>query len=105
VVIGGLVGDDIDVSTSKVPCLGDIPLIGWLFRSENRTTRRTNLLIFLTPHIVVSPEEADKIYKEKSTYIESLTEGAKETAEEHVEKKSNEQPAEDNTQPTAGGGQ
>ena len=55
VVIAGLVGEDVDVSVTKVPCLGDIPMLGWLFKSEKRTTRCTNLLIFLTPHIVATP--------------------------------------------------
>jgi general secretion pathway protein D len=105
VVIAGLVGDDVDVSVSKVPCLGDIPLIGWLFRSENRTTRRTNLLIFLTPHIVVSPEEADTIYQEKATYIEGLRQRARESLQEDVEKQSSEQPAEESEQQAVGSGQ
>jgi general secretion pathway protein D len=98
VVIAGLVGDDIDVSISKVPCLGDIPLIGWFFRSENRTNRRTNLLIFLTPYIVATPEEADKIYRDKSVEIERLKENAKETVEEHVEQQNSEQHAEGSEQ-------
>ncbi|MBW1982931.1 MAG: type II secretion system secretin GspD, partial [Deltaproteobacteria bacterium] len=58
VVIAGLLGDDTESSVTKVPCLGDLPTLGWLFRSESQTTRRTNLLIFLTPHIVASPDEA-----------------------------------------------
>ncbi len=72
VVIAGLVGDDVDVSTTKVPCLGDIPILGWFFKSESRTTRRTNLLIFLTPYIVGSPQEADEIYRQKSNYMDEL---------------------------------
>ena len=66
VVIAGLVGEDMDSSVSKVPCLGDIPLLGWLFRSESTTSRRTNLLVFLTPYIVASPQEADTLYQKKS---------------------------------------
>jgi general secretion pathway protein D len=72
VVIAGLVGDDVDVSVTKVPCLGDIPILGWLFKSESRTTRRTNLLIFLTPYIVASPQEAEEIYRQKSNYMDEL---------------------------------
>lgn len=91
VVIAGLVGDDVDISASKVPCLGDIPLLGWLFRSEDRTTRRTNLLIFLTPYIVANAEEADKLYRDKSGYIEKLRESTIETIEEKEEPESSEQ--------------
>ena len=72
VVIAGLVGDDVDVSTTKVPCLGDIPLLGWLFKSETRNTTRTNLLIFLTPYIVATPEEAEEIYQRKSNYMNEV---------------------------------
>ena len=72
VVIAGLVGDDVDVSVTKVPCLGDIPLLGWLFKSENRTTRRTNLLIFITPYIVATPQEAEEIYRQKASYMDEL---------------------------------
>ena len=72
VVIAGLVGDDVDVSVTKVPCLGDIPMLGWLFKSEKRTTRRTNLLIFLTPYIVATPQEAEEIYRQKASYMDEL---------------------------------
>ena len=72
VVIAGLVGDNVDVSTTKVPCLGDLPILGWLFKSETRNTARTNLLIFLTPYIVATPEEAEEIYQRKARYIDDL---------------------------------
>jgi general secretion pathway protein D len=75
VVIAGLVGDNVDISTTKVPCLGDIPIVGWLFKSERRDTTRTNLLIFLTPYIVAAPEEADEIYLRKSKLMEKVKEG------------------------------
>jgi general secretion pathway protein D len=76
VIIAGLVGDNVDVSTTKVPCLGDIPLLGWLFKSEKRNTTRTNLLIFLTPYIVATPEEAEEIYRQKSSYMDEVRKSA-----------------------------
>ncbi len=76
VVIAGLMGDNVDVSTTKVPCLGDIPILGWLFKSESRNTTRTNLLIFLTPYIVATPEEAEEIYRQKASYMDELTRSA-----------------------------
>jgi general secretion pathway protein D len=88
VVIAGLVGDNVDVSTTKVPCLGDIPIVGWLFKSESRNTTRTNLLIFLTPYIVATPEEADQIYLKKSNMMEKVQEGyvpGEESVEEPTE--------------------
>jgi len=52
VVIGGLVSDQIDEANTKVPFLGDIPVLGWLFKTRSKTVRKNNLLIFLTPNIV-----------------------------------------------------
>ena len=54
-VIGGLVSDDYQDQTTKVPWLGDIPVLGWAFKSTSRELRKTNLIVFLTPHIVRSP--------------------------------------------------
>ncbi|MEE9257550.1 MAG: type II secretion system secretin GspD [bacterium] len=61
VVIGGLIRDDKTVIETKVPFLGDIPLIGLLFRSERKTKVKTNLMIFITPHIVTTPEEHQRL--------------------------------------------
>ncbi|MBW1878695.1 MAG: hypothetical protein JRJ84_10075, partial [Deltaproteobacteria bacterium] len=58
-VLGGLVGvTDTEVET-KVPILGDLPLLGALFRGSSTIARRTNLMIFLTPHIIET--EADML--------------------------------------------
>jgi general secretion pathway protein D len=57
VTVGGLISDREQTSVSKVPVLGDIPLIGWFFKSKNRTKRKTSLAIFLTPHIIRAPED------------------------------------------------
>ncbi|OOV87635.1 type II secretion system secretin GspD [Oceanospirillum linum] len=52
IVLGGLIQDDIQESVSKVPLLGDIPLIGALFRSTQITKTKRNLLVFLRPKII-----------------------------------------------------
>ena len=52
VVIGGLIQDTEEEVISKVPLLGDIPLLGWLFKTKSKTRVKTNLMILLTPHIV-----------------------------------------------------
>ncbi|NTV49028.1 MAG: type II secretion system secretin GspD [Geobacteraceae bacterium] len=52
VVIGGLIQDSEEDSVSKVPLLGDIPLLGWLFKTKSKIHKKTNLMILLTPHIV-----------------------------------------------------
>ena len=66
VVIGGLIRDDISISERKIPILGDIPLLGWLFRFQTKGFVKTNLLIFLTPHIVKDAEDLERIRLQKS---------------------------------------
>ncbi len=51
-VIGGLVRDNILITENKIPFLGDIPILGWLFRSQSRQIQKLNLLVFLTPQLV-----------------------------------------------------
>jgi general secretion pathway protein D len=52
IVIGGLIQDQDDETVTKVPFLGDIPGLGWLFKTKSNSKTKTNLMILLTPHIV-----------------------------------------------------
>ena len=52
VVIGGILTDDYTDTVDKVPWLGDIPILGWAFKTVSRSLTKKNLLVFLTPHIV-----------------------------------------------------
>jgi general secretion pathway protein D len=61
VVIGGLFRDDADTTQQKIPCLGDVPLLGKLFGRVQDQSRKTNLVIFLTPHIVRTAEDLRRI--------------------------------------------
>jgi len=61
VVLGGLIQDQSQDVENKVPLLGSIPLIGWLFKSISTQVIKTNLLIFLTPHIINTSEEMDDV--------------------------------------------
>jgi general secretion pathway protein D len=65
IVIGGLVGTTETEAEIKVPILGDIPLIGALFRGTTRTSRKSNLVIFLTPHIIEGPDDMLEIMRVK----------------------------------------
>jgi general secretion pathway protein D len=56
VVIGGLIANNNSSSDSKVPLLGDIPVLGALFRSSSKSDSKQELLIFLTPHVVPAPD-------------------------------------------------
>jgi general secretion pathway protein D len=57
VVIGGLMASAKTSSDSKIPFLGDIPIIGNLFKRQTKTGAKSELLIFLTPHIVRTPTQ------------------------------------------------
>jgi general secretion pathway protein D len=65
VVLGGLIRDKRDETVAKVPILGDIPLLGWLFRSRTESMKKTNLVIMLTPHIVRHYEKVRAILDKK----------------------------------------
>jgi general secretion pathway protein D len=75
VVIGGMIEDTADEGISKVPLLGDIPLLGWLFKTKAVTNKRTNLFVFITPRIIQNPEDASKIKEEKTDYMRAIQEG------------------------------
>ena len=75
VVIGGLIDDSTSEGIYKVPLLGDIPLLGWLFKYKSKSGDKTNLFIFITPRIIEKPEDAKNIHQDKKDYMESLREG------------------------------
>ena len=64
-VMGGIIGDDVEDTSNKVPFLGDIPVLGWLFKSQGQKVNRVNLYIFLTPRIIRNPAEGEVITREK----------------------------------------
>ena len=61
VVIGGLIRDDKSTTVKKVPLLGDLPLIGGLFRVDSDHVQKTNLLLFITPHVLTTREAIEQI--------------------------------------------
>lgn len=65
VVLGGLVGSTETEAESKIPLLGDLPLIGAFFRSSISKARRTNLMVFLTPHIIDDEEDMVEVMRIK----------------------------------------
>ncbi|MEK7448078.1 MAG: type II secretion system secretin GspD [Planctomycetota bacterium] len=69
VIIGGLTKDDKSIQVSKVPLLGDIPLLGLLFRSTEEQVKKTNLCIFITPHIM---KEFSELKEETGKHDEAL---------------------------------
>jgi general secretion pathway protein D len=75
IVIGGLIDDKSTVSEFKVPLLGDIPILGWLFKSRSTNREKTNLFVFLTPRVVQTPDEAANIFGQKKEQIDNIREG------------------------------
>jgi general secretion pathway protein D len=65
VVIGGLVQERTIKSVAKTPILGDIPVLGWLFRDNSTTKVKTNLLLFLTPYIIRDQDDFRRIFERK----------------------------------------
>jgi general secretion pathway protein D len=75
IVIGGLIDKTLTEGTTMTPCLGTIPGLGWLFKTVSDTSARTNLYIFLTPHVVETPVEAEEVYREKKEEMDKIKEG------------------------------
>ena len=59
VVLGGIYETERRETVTKVPFLGDVPFVGFLFRSKNRVDNKTELLIFVTPRILVEGASID----------------------------------------------
>ena len=69
VVLGGLIQDDVKGNVSKVPLLGDIPLLGRLFRYDSRKRTKTNLLVFLRPVVLRDAASAWDVTASRYDYI------------------------------------
>ena len=76
IVLGGLIEDTYDTNRSKVPLLGDIPYLGALFRSENRTHKKTNLMVFLRPVVMRDKASTNKLSLDRYDYIRAEQQNA-----------------------------
>ncbi|MFM0119581.1 type II secretion system secretin GspD [Paraburkholderia sp. RL18-101-BIB-B] len=72
IVLGGLMQDNYQVTNNKVPLLGDIPWIGQLFRSEQKTRNKTNLMVFLRPVIINDRSTAQAVTSNRYDYIQGV---------------------------------
>ncbi|MDE2368364.1 MAG: type II secretion system secretin GspD [Burkholderiales bacterium] len=75
-VLGGLIEDNVQVTQSKVPLLGDIPVLGALFRSESRQRTRTNLMVFLRPVVMRDAEAARQFSEQRYDLIRGQQQGS-----------------------------
>ena len=71
VVLGGLLSDSSEAKNSQVPSLGDIPGLGWLFKSESRTRKKNNLMVFLRPVVVRESNDANALSMSRYDVIRS----------------------------------
>ncbi len=69
IVLGGLIEDNYTTNRSKVPLLGDIPYLGALFRSESRSRKRSNLMVFLRPTVMRDQASSDRISLDRYDFI------------------------------------
>ena len=70
-VLGGLINDEVVQSKSKVPLLGDIPLLGALFRSERNEIKKRNLMLFVKPTILSSYDQAAQVTQGRYRFIQA----------------------------------
>ncbi len=75
VVIGGLIDETTTKSTNKMPCMGNVPVLGWAFKSVSEGKEKTNLYVFLTPKVIRNPLEMQDLLKEKRQNHESVKSG------------------------------
>ena len=78
-VLGGLIDEDVQQSESKVPLLGDIPVLGALFRSTSSSKRKRNLMIFIKPTIMRDDGLLSEVSQRKYNYVraQQLAQGEK----------------------------
>jgi type II secretory pathway component GspD/PulD (secretin) len=85
IAIGGIIKETIDISETKVPVLGDIPLLGYFFKKINDTKQKTETVIILTPHVIAHPamagQTSDGFLRRKSSH-KQITEGKENILEE-----------------------
>ena len=72
IVLGGLLEDSYQQGEDKVPLLGDLPVVGNLFRSESRSRKKTNLMVFLRPVVVRDAQASDTLMQDRYEAIRAL---------------------------------
>jgi general secretion pathway protein D len=94
VVIGGLMQNSTVESESKIPVLGDIPLLGAAFKRKSKSNEKTELLIFLTPHVVQYPGQLAALAEDERSKAQIVP---KSFTEKELDRFLDKVPARDNT--------
>lgn len=71
-VISGMIKDDSTTTVSGVPGLSNIPILGWLFKKQNTSTQKTNVMLFITAHIIDTVEDNEKLMQGKRATMEDF---------------------------------
>jgi general secretion pathway protein D len=77
VVIGGLIRDDTIKTVKKIPLLGDLPGVGILFRSQRDRSQKTNLLFFITPHVMSTQDDLLEMTNQKKEEMDAAREASR----------------------------
>lgn len=75
-ILGGLIQEEVSDTESKVPLLGDIPVLGFLFRTQDTTKTKANLMVFLRPTILRNHKDATFVTNEKYSHLRGIESGA-----------------------------
>ena len=76
IVLGGLLSDEYAGASSQVPGLGDVPVLGWLFKSESRTRTKKNLMVFLRPVVMRDAAASDTLSNNRYQQMMGLQQNA-----------------------------
>ncbi|MCX5632199.1 MAG: hypothetical protein NTW93_00750 [Phycisphaerae bacterium] len=77
IIIGGLFKEDLTSSDSQVPVIGDLPIVGAIFKKTKDSNIRTELIILITPHIINEPEELASASEKKKDDVSRIVEGSR----------------------------
>ncbi len=77
IVLGGLIEDTMADSVEKVPGLGDVPILGYLFRYQSKRRTKTNLMVFLRPTVIRSDEQSVAVASDRYDYIRGAQQGVR----------------------------
>ena len=86
VVIGGLITDRESTGVAKVPLLGDLPLIGVLFRKSTKRVEKKNLMLVIVPHIIKDPSDLRRMHEEKTQQLREFADELATKRKEHAGK-------------------
>lgn len=86
VVIGGLITDRESTGVAKIPLLGDLPLIGVLFRKSAKRVEKKNLMLIIVPHIIKDPSDLRRLHDEKMNQIRKFADELATRRKEHAGK-------------------